>query len=363
MKKSPIYNLHLKNNVEFKEESGWLIPKRFNEVNKEISNVRNNQGMIDLSHRGKLRLSGKEHIKFLQGMLSNDIERLIDGKGLYATILTVKGKIISDMRVFKNNDFVSLDLEPGLNFKIKDHLLKFRLSYKAEIEDITDGYSLFHLCGPRIDQFLNSVLSSDISGLNENDFSTKKLNETQLTVIKVNRTGEKGFDLMFKSQDAQNVWTDLLEKGKEYNLKPFGLDAYEILRIEAGIPIYGKDFDETTIPIEAGLWTALSFEKGCYVGQEVIARIKWRGRVNWHLMGFIVEGDNTVSTNNKILNGNKEIGRVTSAAFSPTLSGNIALGYIRREFKEPGTEVQIQLNNNLFAKAKVVELPFLNNFT
>jgi len=136
------------------------------------------------------------------------------------------------------------------------------------------------------------------------------------------------------------------------------------MRIEAGIPVFGIDMDENTIPIEAGLWNALDFEKGCYIGQEVIARIKWRGRVNWHLTGFESREKTAIPEGSKVYNENKdkEIGRITSSTFSEVLGESIALGYIRREYMENGQSVLINSSEKLFLTAKVSELPFINNF-
>ena len=130
------------------------------------------------------------------------------------------------------------------------------------------------------------------------------------------------------------------------------------MRIEAGIPVYGVDMDESNIPIEAGLWNALNFEKGCYVGQEVVARIKWRGHVNWHLMGFQSDGDIMPAIGDEIFDGERKIGRITSSAYSRSLNKHLSLGYIRREFKEPGTNISSKKVDGSTISAVVSELPF-----
>ena len=347
----------------FPEGSDSHIPDFYSDVPDEVGNVRSNFGIIDLSNRGKLRLSGKEHLKLLQGMITNDVVELEDSKGVYATSLTPKGKIITDMRVHKLEGYTLIDLEPGINETYGAHLLKYRLSYKADIEDITESHSLFHLCGPGSVDFLRKTLK--LSNIPKDEFDSVKLNMHggELLIIKVNRTGETGFDFYAEVGTGFKVWTDLIDSGMEDGLKPFGISTLETLRIEAGIPVLGIDMDENTIPIEAGLWNALDFEKGCYIGQEVVARIKWRGRVNWHLVGFkINEFKDTLKSGCELFIGDKKVGRITSSVFSPTMGTTIALGYIRREFKEEGVSVDIVLEDNSGLKAAVSILPFINNF-
>ena len=357
------HKFHNKYGGKFTEKSDRHIPDFYSDVNTEVKAVRNSCGIIDLSDRGKLKLSGKEHLKLLQGMITNDVVKLGISKGLYATSLTPKGKMITDMRVHKFDDFAILDLEPGINETYGTHLLKYRLSYKADIEDITDSFSLFHLCGPGSTEIIKN--NQRLSVVPRDEFDSVKVAEQggDLLIIKTNRTGETGYDFYSDVDTGFKVWSNLLDNGADGSLIPFGLKTLDTLRIEAGIAVLGVDMNEDTIPIEAGLWSALDFEKGCYIGQEVIARIKWRGRVNWHLVGFDLKDFNdTLVSGTGIFVGDKKVGRITSSAFSPTMNSFIALGYIRREFKEEGLSVDIALGDNSVKKATVSELPFINNF-
>jgi len=324
----------------------------------EYKAVRENVGIADLSSRGKLRLSGKDHLKFLQGMLSNDVMKLEEGKGMYATILSVKGRMISDMRVYKDKESVFLDLEPEMNEKLSELLTKFRLSYKATIDDLTETLGLISVQGPDSKRLLEQFFEDEIPEMKEYDFSKKDFRGSEIIFVYVNRTGEKGFDIYIEDKNIKSLWDELMKHGEALNIKPIGYDALNTLRIEAGIPVYNVDMDENNIPIEAGLWSALNFEKGCYVGQEVVARIKWRGHVNWHLMGFVSNGESVAGVGDEIFIGEKKIGRVTSSAFSPKLNKAVCLGYIRREFKEPGTIVTINGSDRPVFQAEVTELPF-----
>ena len=334
-KKTPLYTRHAARGAVFAETGGFFLPKHYGDPVREAKTVRDSVGIIDISSRGKLKLSGADHIKFLQGMLTNDVKEKLPGRGVYAAVLTPKGKMISDMRVFKNEDSVYIDTEPGMGASVAQLLRKFRLSYKAEVVDVTEDYCALHICGPGCGEFVTKHLGINTEQMNEYDH----LSRGEATVMKLNRTGETGFDVLFDNRRAEEIWNLLLESSPTAELS--GQEALEILRIEAGIPVYGKDMDISTIPIEAGIWNALDFEKGCYVGQEVIARIKWRGRVNWHLAYFVSEKDDCALPREMLWVEEKKVGRITSSTYSPTLGKNIAIGYIRREFRDFQGEITV----------------------
>jgi glycine cleavage system T protein len=366
MKKLPLYDTHLALGANFTQKGDWLIPEDYGDTHKEYQAVRNGIGISDLSHRGKLRLSGKDHLKFLQGMLTNDVMKLDAGKGMYAAILTVKGRMVSDMKVYREEDSVLLDLEPGLNIKVGELLKKYRLSYKADIDDLTEDVGLFSIDGPGAKELLFKVLAKSPGDMGEYDHFRAGLGGKDVTVVKDNRTPMEGYDIYMPREAASSVWNFLVSGDKELGVTPSGFQAMNILRVEAGIPLYGVDMDENNIPIEAGLWNALNFEKGCYVGQEVVARIKWRGHVNWHLMGFVIEGQRVPLPGDGIFLEERKIGRVTSGVSSAALDKPLALGYIRREFKEPGTKVTVKSGEGLLPDAQddaqsdaiVSDLPF-----
>lgn len=363
MTATPLKEIHTMSGAEFGEYSGWTMPADFGNTVEEYRAVRTKAGITDLSHRGKLRMSGRDCAKFLQGMVSNDVENLPLGQWVYCTMLTVKGRMITDMRVLKKADSLLIDLEPGMNTKIKELLEKYRLSYKADIDDVTQELALLSINGPSSVQIVEKAFGEQAGGpggLAENGFVQTRLDDAAVTLARTNRVGELGFDLYVPAESAPGVWEVVCSAGKEHGLVPVGLEALDVLRIEVGIPLFGVDMTEDTIPLEAGLDRAISYEKGCYVGQEVVARIHYRGHVNRHLVGFEVDGEELPPAGTKLVSGEKEIGRITSAAYSPALDGVIALGYIRRELREPGTVVMLSEGSGDRA-AKVADIPFINN--
>ncbi len=358
-KKTPLYDRHAAQGAVFGETGGFLLPKNYGDPEREAKAVRESVGVIDISSRGKLMLSGADHIKFLQGMLTNDVKEKIPGTGIYAAILTPKGKMISDMRVFKNEDSVYMDTEPGMSGNIAELLRRFKLSYKAEVIDVTEDYCVFHVCGPSCGELIEKRLGTDVKHMKAYDHRACG----KATVMKLNRTGETGFDVLFENRSAQKIWELLIENPPVPGL--CGQEALETLRIEAGIPVYGKDMDISTIPIEAGIWDALDFEKGCYVGQEVVARIKWRGRVNWHLAYFEVQQDGSALPGDTLWVKEKKVGRITSSTYSPTLGKKISIGYIRREFCDFRGKIFVGGEHHAdktLNTVKITEKPFYSRF-
>lgn len=358
-KKNPLYENHAAAGATFCRSGGLLLPKHYGDPGAEAKSAGESAGLADVSGRGKLLLSGPDHVKFLQGMLTNDIEKTPAGAGLYAAVLTPKGKMVSDMRVFRKRDSVYMDTEPGTAEDLRLLLERYRLSYRAEISDVTGDRCVAHVCGPASGELVGRRLGVDCGSMREYDHA----DAGEAVVMKVDRTGTGGFDVAFENRAAQRVWETL--RGDPPEAAAVGLDAVEIMRIEAGIPVYGKDMDSSTIPIEAGIWSALDFEKGCYVGQEVIARTRWRGRVNWHLARFESEKDSELAPGDLLAAGERKVGRITSAVFSPGLGKNVALGYVRREFREYEGEMDVldgKSSEKSGKTAKISKKPLHNPF-
>ncbi len=333
------------------------LPKHYGHPIEEYEAVRESVGLIDLSFRDKLKITGKDQCTFLQGMITNDIVGCKVGEGVYAAILTVKGKMLCDMKIYKNDNHLFLDLEPGLGEKVTEILMRHKFMAEIEIENIADTFSLFSLHGPKAKGLIEEVLNMTIPDLSEYAHLTHEKDGAEVFIVRANRTGEEGYDIYIPSTNAQSYWDSFTQEGKAHQLKVFGLDAMEILRIEAGIPIYGVDMTEETNPFEARLDHALHFNKGCYVGQETIARMKWQGHANWFLMGYELEGEDCPATGDPMFNKDKKVGTISSSIYSPILKKVIAMGRLRKECKEPGTRLTLETNGDK-KPITVVEPPF-----
>jgi aminomethyltransferase len=203
------------------DENAAIMPEEYGGWLGEYEAVRKKAGLLDLSARGKLRLAGKEHLKFLQGMLTNDVMKLMNGEGAYAAILTVKGRMLSDMRVYKESESVLLDLEPGMSMKVKDLLLKYRLSYKATVDDVTEELALFSVQGPESKNVLEAA-GITVPEIKEHGHFIAALNGIEIICAAADRTGEGGFDLYVPAGRAEEAWNYILERGKDFGLEPVG---------------------------------------------------------------------------------------------------------------------------------------------
>ncbi len=361
MKTSPIHDIHKSLSAKFVEINGWEVPAHYGNPVAEHLNVRNRVGIMDASHRGKVRISGKDRTMFLQKILSQDITKLTPNNGAYSTLLDVKGRLLAYMRIYCDADSFLIDVEPGLPEKMVQTLTHYLFREDVIIEDVTEKYGLMTIQGPLSKQVLSKVTDTEIRDMPECSHRNLPIKHVSCKVVRTSYTGEDGYDIYALWDELPDVWRRLVEAGKEYGIMSFGLDSLETLRIEAGTPLYSIDMDEHTIPIEANLDKAISYDKGCYIGQETIARIKFRGHVNKTLTGFYIHegiipqrGDKLYKVVHDI---EHPIGFITSSCLSPTFNKTIALGYIRIEYSEPGEEVYTDKDNKRLT-ATVAKLPF-----
>ncbi len=357
MLQSALYPMHQAFGATFADVAGWTMPAHFGNVDDEYQAVRRAVGVIDLSHRSLMRITGSDRQRFLQAMVSNNTADLEPGQGCYATFLTNKGKLVADFVVYADTDAYWLDLDPGLATPLITALDFFIIADDVTLTDVTSDWGLLSLQGPDADELLMLVCGQELPSLSSLAHTVCHIAGQEVRLIVRSHTGEDGCQLLVPMAALPALWEALWTHRHTCELRAVGLEALEILRIEAGIPVFGRDMTEETIPVEANLSDAISYTKGCYVGQEVIARLDARGHVNRRLMGLCLEGNVLPQAGDVIVSPEREVGWVTSAAFSPMLQQPIAMGYIRREVNAPGTALSVERADATIA-GKVVELPF-----
>jgi tRNA-modifying protein YgfZ len=289
-------------------------------------------GLVDRSERGKLALTGSEAKAFLQGQVTNDIEGLEPGRGCYAAFLTHKGKMLGDLRVLDLGDELLLDTERVALQELFNMIRRYKLGMDVELHKRTLELGLLSLIGPQAERFGLAAEHANRSG------------EIAGRPVVLVRT-DVGTDVFVPADEVEAVRAAL-------DVPEVAEDVAEVVRVERGRPRYGVDLDDTVIPQEAGLnERAVSFTKGCYVGQETVARLYYRGKPNRHLRGLRLSSE--VATGAALRLGEKEVGRLGSVVVSPRF-GPIALAIVRRQ-AEPGATVVVGDGE---ATAEVVELPF-----
>jgi folate-binding protein YgfZ len=360
--KSPLQEMHARLGATMIERNGWSMPQSYGDVLLEYAAVREGScGLIDLSNRGRLLVSGTEAVQFLNGLITNDMKTLAVGSWMPAAFPNVQGRLIASVRVIRLKDQGTdsnvspaflIDTEAATHERVLKTIDRFTLAGDFHVADVTAQTVQLSLQGKKAIDIVRSVLGEETAALAVNGASQIT---NEVTIIRASHTAEDGFDLIANSDQAGSLWDALLNAGAQ----PVGSEALEILRIEAGVPRYDVDMDETNVVTEAALDDAVSYTKGCYVGQEIIARIKYRGHVAKKLSGLIFDQMVKVDVGAIIKSvDDKEVGRITSATASPKLGRTIALGYLKYDYLAPGTKVNVIADAEELP-AQVAELPFV----
>ncbi len=308
-------------------------------------------GLVDRSERGKLALAGAGAVEFLNGQVTNELAGIAPGEGRYAAFLTHKGKMLGDMRVLAAGESAAqellLDTERATLQALFDMIRRYKVGYEVELHKRTLESSLLSLMGPRARSVVATAASLPAGELPEHEHA-HVLGAIAGRPVRIVASEAAGLDLLLDASDREAVWEALLDAGAQ----PVSAEAAEVVRVERGVPRYGVDIDDGTIPQEAGLnERAVSFTKGCYVGQETVARLHYRGKPNRHLRGLRLS--EAAPSGAEIRLAERSVGRLGSSVHSP-IFGPIALALVRRE-AEPGASVGVGESG---ARADVVALPF-----
>jgi folate-binding protein YgfZ len=369
LKKSALDPVHLRLGASLTERDSWSIPASYGDVAQEYAAVREaGAGLIDLSSRGRLLVTGSEAVPFLNGLITNDMKTLEVGSWMSAAFPNVQGRLIASVRVMRLRDEGTekkvcptflIDTEAVTHERVLKTIERFTLAGDFHVTDRTSETVMLSVQGKKAISVVGSVLGAAAHGLAAQ--AVRQISWEQadsmvdVTVIHASHTAEDGCDLIIDNAHAGSLWDALQQAGAQ----PLGYDALEILRIEAGVPRYGIDMDDTNVVSETNLDDAVSFTKGCYIGQEIIARIKYRGHVAKKLSGLLFEETVAIGAGSVVNSAEgKDIGRLTSVTFSPRLNRNIALAYLKYDYLALGTRVKV-VGGALELSATVVELPFV----
>jgi len=279
--------------------------------------LRESAAKIDLSARGRIRVTGDDRARLLHAMTTNDVGGLKPGSGCYAFFLNAQGRILADAVILCFEDSLLLDTEPESRGFLMEHLDKYIIADDVVLEDVTDSVREIAIEGPQAADFLSTTPGTPFSHTTHGG----------LTVVRASTAGECGFRVLGSGAlpDVPNV----------------DADDVNVVRHENFFPRYGEDISSSSLPQETGITTALHFSKGCYLGQEIVERVRSRGHVNRMLMGLSLDGDAAVGKGTKVVYEDAEVGEVTSAAFSPAVGKTFAMGYLRVVAAKPGTIVQV----------------------
>jgi len=337
---------------------GATTAARFADPQLEFSALLNGCGIYDLGFHARISVTGGDRMRWMNGMVTNNIRDLAAGRGVYAFLLNPQGRILGDMFVYNQGEALVVETDRSQVEKIVATFDHYIIMDDIAVSNLSDQLTAVGLSGPKSLAVL-SAAGIEIPDLQPLQFFTVQC-ECQCgclecTIVRGDDGQQNSYEIWLAAAHVKQLWDALLKAGAT----PVGSEGLEMQRIAAGVPLYGVDIRERDLPQETEQMRALNFNKGCYVGQEIVERIRSRGNVHRKFAGFLVEGVAAIATGAKIVSGKpgedeKEVGEITSVALLPASSGErtVALGYIRREVGVPGREVAIGT-----VKATVIQLP------
>jgi folate-binding protein YgfZ len=352
---TPLYQVTSQAGGLLQEVHGWRLPAHYGDATAEYWQADRDVALFDISHHGQVDAVGAEAGRFLHNLCTNDVLKLVPGSGCEAFLTTAQAKIVGFVVIYKTAAAFHIDAGPGQGARVAAHLDRYIVSEQVEIIDRTPELAVVHLAGPRANDVVGRVFQTEVAWVGELQFSKLPFQDLSYMIRRHSQLGLPGYDLIGPASKATALWEALQQAGAG----PAGTSAFEAMRIEAGTPVFGQDIDETNLPQEVGRTEkAISFTKGCYIGQETVARIRTYGHVNRSLVGLKFAGSQPARHGDKLFKEATEVGLVGSSAFSPRLGQAIGLAYVRRGNEKPGTLLQVR-GADLQLDAEVSRLPLV----
>ncbi|MAU70871.1 MAG: glycine cleavage system protein T [Pseudozobellia sp.] len=358
MKNTALTSTHIDLGAKMVPYAGYQMPVSYDGVNIEHETVRNGVGVFDVSHMGEFLIEGPKALELIQKVSSNDASKLTVGKAQYSYLPNEKGGIVDDLIVYRVKDETYLLVVNAANIeKDWNHISKYNTEVGAEMRNISDGFSLLAIQGPKAVEAMQSLTSVDLSKIKFYNFEVADFAGIEYVIISATGyTGSGGFEIYCKNSEVQQIWDKVFEAGADFGIKPIGLAARDTLRLEMGYCLYGNDINEDTSPLEAGLGWITKFTKE-FVNSENLLKEKENGVKN-KLVAFELDDRGIPRQGYDIIdNDGQAIGTVTSGTMSPSLNKGIGMGYVPADSSQVGTKINIQIRKKA-VPATIVKLPF-----
>ena len=354
LKKTPLFDQHLKKSGKIIEFAGYGLPVSYSSINYEHNIVRNHVGVFDVSHMGEFIISGADSFDFLQKITTNDLSKLQIGQAQYSVMCYEDGGIVDDFIVYKKkNEYLMV-----VNASNREKNFKWMKKHQKGdviIDDISDSIGLLAIQGPKSKDLLKKISNVNIDMIPFYYFCNGSIKGIDLMISRTGYTGELGYELYVKSDKLVDLWKHVLSEGKIFGIEPVGLGCRDTLRMEMKYPLYGLDINEDTNPIEAGLKWITKLEKKHFIGKRSLVQYNKNPKKNLVCIEMVERAipriGNTIHCNNKI------IGEVTSGTMSPSLKKGICLGYVHSNQSQISTEILIDIRGNK-KKGSIVSPPF-----
>jgi folate-binding protein YgfZ len=340
---TPLRELHEKAGARLADYFGCLLPEVFSTAEQEYRTARETVALLDTNFRAMIFMTGPDRVRFLNAIATNDIQTLAEGHGSIGLLLNPQGHILAEIESYALADRFLLFTHANSRQRAVEWLDKYIIMDDVTLEDARERLGSLSLEGPRAAALLKDVCGLELEAMQEMAHCEVPVGGRNLRAIRRSHFGGVGAELIADREVLPSLWQFLLDAVKCSGGAPVGYAAFNALRLEAGLPWFGYDFDEKHIPHEAALEnTHVSFTKGCYTGQEIVERVRSRGHVNRRRVNLEFSGAAVPPGGTKLVTGEKDAGHVTSAVFSPGHQRAIGMGYVRREYASPGSEVQYE---------------------
>lgn len=355
-RRTPLFDAHRALEARFVEFAGWDMPVSFAGASEEHGAVRRHCGVFDVSHMGRIEVRGAGAAELCQRLTVNDVRRLEDGQAQYSVLCNEAGGVIDDLIVCRLEGARWLLVVNAANTTADLAWIGRHAGADVTIEDRTAVTALLALQGPESERVLRTLTAIDLGGVAPFTVVAGRVAGVEAVVSRTGYTGEDGFEVLMPAGDAGAAWEALLAAVRRHGGMPCGLAARDTLRLEAGLPLWGADMDETTTPLEAGLAWVVKLAKPAFVGREALAKQADQG-VGRRLVGLEMDEPGIPRHGYPVWTDAGRVGTVTSGTRSPTLGRFIAMAYVDAEHARPGTPVAVEIRSRRLP-ARVVERPF-----
>jgi aminomethyltransferase len=359
LKQTPLYPLYAKYGAKTIDFGGWDLPVHFSSIQKEHDAVRSQAGLFDVAHMGEVRVTGSGALAFLQKLTTNDVSQLAINQAQYSLMCYPDGGVVDDLLVYKlSEDHYMLVINASNIDKDMEWLEQHVVgANNVTLENISDETALLALQGPMAEQILQRLTSADLSSIKSYHFLPDvKVGEVNALVSRTGYTGEDGFELYVRSEEAAALWELLLTEGQADGLIPTGLGARDTLRFESRLPLYGQELSATITPIEAGVGFFVRPDKGDFIGRDVLAAQKKEGAPR-KLIGIEMIDRGIPRSHYPVYAGEQLIGEITTGTQSPTYKTSVGLALIDAAYTALGTEIHVEIRGKKLL-AHVVKTPF-----
>lgn len=353
--KTPLYDCHIACGGKMVPFAGYLLPVQYSGIIEEHMAVRQKAGLFDVSHMGEVIISGPDALKNINHLYTNDFTNMQDGRVRYSPMCNEEGGVIDDLIVYRMAADRYLIVVNAANRHKDVAWMKDHLFGDAKLEDVSDSYAQLALQGPKSAEILSELVDESLIPEKYYTFRAEVTVAGAVCLIsQTGYTGEHGYEIYCQPEDASDIWNALLAAGKEKGLIPCGLGARDTLRLEAAMPLYGHEMDDTITPLETGLNFGVKMQKEDFIGKAAMAA---KGEPLIQRVGLKVTGRGIVREHCKLYSGEEEIGETTSGTHCPYLSGAYGMALVKKEFAEIGTKLEAEVRGRK-VETEVVPLPF-----